>query len=60
MAYRWYGVLQTDDLDAVFESARAHLMEGTRVRIERVVFGEASREHAAVEFELYAELEEIE
>ncbi len=53
----YYGIIQTGDLEEAIRILREELAKSRssqEVKIRRVDFGTPDREHAAVEYEVYA------
>lgn len=49
----WIGVNQSGSMDQTLESAKRHLLDGRKVRIEPKSFTGGDKEHAALEYEVY-------
>ena len=53
------GTLQTDSLKKTLSAVKNALLYGRDVRVSIVDFGEKSREHSQVEFEVYVNYDDI-
>ena len=49
----WIGVNQSGSISETLEVAKKYLVKGHDIRLCRVDFGEDSREHKAIEYEVH-------